>query len=199
LSCGLNPIRRIERYRQAKILAGDMEGILSRVRSRLEDQRLVYGMLISEGNTLDSMLVSTVRIFDRYPSDSTVYVLVEKLRRFVVGNGGHATGYPMLNVTSQLDGTYKAEVGLPTDKEMKDDGDIRWRRLIRVVFLEADVRGGDATVREAERQMANYISDYQRTVMAISYQSLITERMKEPDTTKWMTRLYVPVFPHTMD
>jgi hypothetical protein len=199
LSCDLNPIRRIERYRQAKILGGDMEGILSRVRSRLEDQRLVYGMLISEGNTLDSMLVSTVRIFDRYPSDSTVYVLVEKLRRFVIKNGGHETGFPMLNVTNQLGGTFKVEVGLPTGKEMKDDGDIRWRRLIRVVFLEADVRGGDATVREAERQMANYISDYQRTVMAIPYQSLITERMKEPDTTKWVTRLYVPVFPHTMD
>jgi hypothetical protein len=31
--------------------------------------------------------------------------------------------------------------------------------------------------------------------MAIPYQSLVTDRMKEPDTMKWLTRLYVPVFP----
>jgi hypothetical protein len=190
---------RIERYRQAKILAGDMEGVLSRLGSRLEDQRLIYGMVITEGNTLDSMLVSTVRTLDRYPSDSAVYALVEKLRHFIVRNGGHETGYPMLNVTNQLGGAFKVEVGLPTDKDMKDDGDVRWRRLIRVVFLEADVRGGDGTVREAERQMANYISDFHRTVMAIPYQSLITDRIKEPDTTKWITRFYVPVYPHAMD
>jgi hypothetical protein len=200
LSSGLNPMKRIERYRRAEKLATDMKEMLSRLGSRLEDQRLVYGMEITQGNTsTDSVLVSTEKIFDLYPSDSAVYVLVEKLRRFVVRNGGHETGHPMLNVTNQLLGAFKVEVGLPTDKFMKGDGDIRWKRLVRVQFLEADVRGGDSTVREAMRQMANYISDYQRTVMAIPYQSLITDRMKEPDTTKWMTRLYVPIYPQFKD
>jgi hypothetical protein len=196
LSSGVNPIRRIERYRQAKNLAADMAGILGRLGSRLEDQRLMYGMAITEGNTTDSMLVSTVQIFDRYPSDSAVYRLLGKLRQFIARNGGHEGGYPMLNVTNQLGGMYKAEIGLPTDREMKDEGDIRWRRLIRVVFLVSEVQGGDSTVREAVAQMGNYISDYQRTVMAIPYQSLITDRMKESDTSKWITRLYVPVYPH---
>ncbi len=198
LSSGLNPIRRIERYRQAKKLAADMEGVLSRLGSRLEDQRLVYGMVITEGNTEDSALVSTEQTFDRYPSDSVIYGLIGKLRKYVGRNGGHETGYPMLNVTTELQGNCKVEVGLPIGGFMDGTGDIRWRQLIRVVFLEADVQGGDFTVRKAVSQMANYISDYQRTVMAIPYQSLITDRMKERDTTKWVTRLYVPVFPHKL-
>lgn len=196
LPSGVNPVRRIERYRQAKKLEAEMAGVLSRLGSRLEDQRLMYGMSIVEGNTTDSMLVSTVQIFDRYPSDSAVYGLVYKLRRFIGRNGGHEGGYPMLNVTSQLGGMYKVEVGLPTDRVMKDEGDIRWRRLIRVVFLVSEVRGGDSTIREAVTQMGNYISDYQRTVMAIPYQSLVTDRMKEADTTRWVTKLFVPVYPH---
>jgi hypothetical protein len=195
-SSGLNPIRRIERYRQAKKLGADMQRLLSRLGSRLEDQRLVYGMVVTEGNTQDSALVSTVRTFDQYPSDSVIYGLIGKLRQFVGRNGGHETGYPMLNVTRELQGTFRVEVGLPIDGDMDGKGDIHWRRLIRVVFLEADVRGGDYTVRMAVGQMANYISDYQRTIMAIPYQSLITDRMKERDSTKWVTRLYVPVFPH---
>jgi hypothetical protein len=198
LSSGLNPIRRIERYRQAKKLGAKMEGVLSRLGSRLEDQRLVYGMVITEGNTQDSALVSTEKTFDRYPSDSVIYGLIGKLRQYAGRNGGHETGYPMLNVTKELNGMCKVEVGLPIDEEMNGKGDIRWRRLIRVVFLEADVRGGDRTVTNAVSQMANYISDYQRTIMAIPYQSLITDRMKERDTTKWVTRLYVPVFPHKL-
>lgn len=197
LSSGLNPIGRIERYRRAKSLGSDMQGILAGLGSRLEDQRLVYGMEITEGNTTDSALVSTVRTFDHYPSDSVIYSLIGKLQQFVERNGGHETGYPMLNVTGELRGEYKVEVGLPIDGFMAGKGDINWRRLIRVVFLEADVRGGDRTVRKAVSQMANYISDYQRTVMAIPYQSLVTDRMQERDTTKWVTRLYVPVYPVT--
>jgi hypothetical protein len=199
LPSSVNPFLRIERYRQAKKLEADMAEVLSRLGSRLEDQRLMYGMSIVEGNTTDSMLVSTVQIFDRYPSDSAVYGLVYKLRRFIARNGGHESGSPMLNVTNQLGGMYKAEIGLPTDREMKDEGDIRWRRLIRVVFLVSEVRGGDSRIREAVTQMGNYISDYQRTVMAIPYQSLVTDRMKEADTTRWVTKLYVPVYPHNYE
>jgi hypothetical protein len=29
--------------------------------------------------------------------------------------------------------------------------------------------------------------------MAIPFQSLITDRVKEPDTAKWITKLYAPV------
>jgi hypothetical protein len=198
LSSGLNPIRRIGRYRQAKRLAADMEKMLSRLGSRLEDQRRVYGMVIKEskGNSTDSMLVSIQRVFGRYPSDSAVYALVGILRQFVLRNGGQEAGPPMLNVTTEVRGGFKAEVGLPTDKIIADKGDIRWRELIRVQFLEAEVRGGDYTIRDAVRQMGNYISDYQRTVMGLPYQSLMTDRIKETDTTKWVTRLFVPVFPH---
>jgi len=35
--------------------------------------------------------------------------------------------------------------------------------------------------------------DYQRAIIAIPFQMLITDRTKETDSTKWITRLYYPV------
>jgi hypothetical protein len=59
--------------------------------------------------------------------------------------------------------------------------------------LRAEVKGGNATVEEALHQMKIFISDYQKTAMAIPFESLVTDRSKEPDTSKWITRIYTPV------
>jgi hypothetical protein len=37
------------------------------------------------------------------------------------------------------------------------------------------------------------MSDYQQTAMAIPFESLVTDRSREPDTLKWITNIYVPV------
>jgi hypothetical protein len=42
--------------------------------------------------------------------------------------------------------------------------------------------------------MKNYVEDNKKTSPAIPYQSLITNRLTETDTTKWVTKLYYPVF-----
>jgi hypothetical protein len=44
--------------------------------------------------------------------------------------------------------------------------------------------------------MNNYISDYGRTIVAIPFASLITDRRLEPDSAKWVTRIYWPLIPH---
>ena len=190
----LNLVSRLRLDGEVKWIQAVGSVFLNRLKSNLEDQQKVYGLSIRETSTADSMLVERQQVFEQYPSDSAIYVLVGKLQQFVRSHGGHETGYPMFNVTERVGGTLEVRVALPTDKEMKSDRDVVWRQLIHGKYLEADVRGGDGAVRTAMRQMRNYISDYQRTMMAIPFQSLVTDRRMEIDTTKWLTKIYFPIF-----
>jgi hypothetical protein len=61
-------------------------------------------------------------------------------------------------------------------------------------FLAAQVLGGEGTVRNALTSMQDFISDNGKTSMAIPFSYLITNRMDEPDTSKWITQVYMPVY-----
>jgi hypothetical protein len=56
------------------------------------------------------------------------------------------------------------------------------------------VRGGIGTVNLALQQFQLYIQDYRRTLMALPFQQLITDRVAEPDTARWITDIYIPLF-----
>jgi hypothetical protein len=60
-------------------------------------------------------------------------------------------------------------------------------------ILITEIKGGSASIDKAFKEMENYVSDYRRTPPAIPFQSLVTDRMKEPDTSKWITRIFYPV------
>jgi hypothetical protein len=60
-------------------------------------------------------------------------------------------------------------------------------------MLVTEVKGGQIEVNKASVQLLNYISDYNRTAPAIPFESLVTDRRKEPDSSKWITRIYYPV------
>jgi len=79
------------------------------------------------------------------------------------------------------------------NKELAGNGKIFFSRFVPWKVLTAEVRGGIWTVKEAMHQMDIYIADYQKTAMAIPFQSLVTNRMEEPDTLKWITGIYTPV------
>ena len=61
-------------------------------------------------------------------------------------------------------------------------------------ILTGEVKGGVYVVTQAEQELKNFVTDFRRMSPAIPYQSLITNRMQETDTAKWITRLYYPIF-----
>jgi hypothetical protein len=141
----------------------------------------------------DSLIVEKTRFLAVNPTTADIYADVRKVRSYILAHGGRVTGYPKVNVTKRKDG-YLLRVALPTDAHIPGSGDIKMNELYQGRHLETEVRGGDATINEAMKQMSNYISDYQRTVIAVPFLSLVTDRMAEPDSTKWITRIYYPVF-----
>ena len=194
LSAGEGPIQRLRQYLFAHKLKGSMNGVLSKLRPFLEDERNIYGMNIGEASTKDTFLVATKAFLPGYPSTPDIYRLLGELREYIVREGAVENGYPMANVTKLSDSGFQLMAAIPVDRPLRDKGAIFYRRLVPGKFLAAEVKGGDRSVRAGFDRLQEYVSDHQRTVMAIPFQVIVTDRMKEPDTTRWVTRWYCPVF-----
>jgi hypothetical protein len=85
-------------------------------------------------------------------------------------------------------------VGIPVNKVLNESGDIVLKRMVLGNILEAEVQGGTFRVNQAAKQLEHYVSDYKYSSPAIPFQQLVTNRLQEPDSSRWITRLYYPVF-----
>ena len=98
-----------------------------------------------------------------------------------------------MNVRQLDDGSFESQVAIPTNRFLANDGKIESRRMVPGNFITAEIHGGPYTVNEAINQMNYFISEYNKAQIANPFQLLVTNRLSESDTSKWITRLYVPV------
>jgi hypothetical protein len=196
-TASLNPLKRIGQYQEAKRLKGDMGVILDSLKCFVEDRRKLYGVDIVEQMPKDSFLLETNRIVKGYPGTAEIYGIVKKLESFASGHGGERTGDPMMNIDSLEEGQYRLKVAIPVSKQFQNAGGISFRKLVKVkgTFLETDVYGGPGAIKTAMGRINNYLTDCDRIVVALPFLSLATDRSSEPDSTKWLTRIYYPVIP----
>ena len=89
---------------------------------------------------------------------------------------------------------YKIMVAIPINKIVPTTEKFLLKRMVPGKILVTEVKGGAYTADVALRQLTLYMEDNRLISPAIPFQSLITERIKEADTTKWMTKIYFPVF-----
>jgi hypothetical protein len=154
----------------------------------------IYGFTIRQEPVVDSILVSTFAMSKGYPSTAFIYNLLDQLKDYIKNQSAKETGYPMLNINTEDSINYLTRVAIPVDKELKSSGNISYKRMLgRGEILVAEVKGGPGLINNAFYQMKNYVNDYQRVAPAIPFLSLVTDRMNEPDTSKWITRIYYPV------
>jgi len=190
---GMDPIRKISRYLEAGRIAKDMDTLLGHAAGYLGKMENIYGISIRESSTKDTLLVFEESHFIASPTNAEIYGLIGAVKNHILRAGGTQTGYPMVNVSGGDTG-YRVRVAVPTDRHIPDKGPLHFMRLIPGNYLVTDVTGGPAMVQRAIAALQEYIRDYQRTVMAIPFQSLITDRSAEPDTARWKTRIYYPIF-----
>ncbi len=196
LEAGMNPFVRVQRYWEAKAIATNLDSILSALGIFLGDNKNIYGVSIMEGTTPDSTLVVMRSVYSHYPTTADVYALLDKEKTYVAGAGARPSeGYPMMNVTPANDrqDSFRLMVALPIDRRVPGTEDIRFLRLVPGHYLIADVDGGERAIARALAGMQNYIRDYQRSIMAVPFQSMITNRSVQLDTNLWKTRIYYPI------
>ena len=188
-----NPFERIEKYVHAKQINNNLGGLVAALKNFLGEQKNVYGINIRREVVTDTLVTMKMLLVAEAPSTVVIYDAIKELQDYIQKNGAHETNPPMVNIERQADSTFRFMIAVPIDREIPSNERIGFRRLIPGYILVADVQGGPSTISNAFNEMGNYISDYSRSPVAIPFQSLITNRMVEQDTSKWRTRIYFPI------
>lgn len=189
-----NPIKRIQQYFSLKSLRTDLKNFLVAVKPYFEKEENIYGMKIEQQKVKDSSLISMKQTFDRYPTTEDIYQMVNTLKTYVQNKKGEQTNPPMLNVFPVTETSYEVMVAIPTKWDLPEEGNFKLKKMVLGNILVGEVRGGLTTVMNAEKQMTNYVFDYGKASPAIPFQSLVTDRSVETDSSKWITRLNYPIF-----
>ncbi len=193
-STSYSPVTRVTAWLQAKRLKNDFLQILDTLSRYYAVVRNLYGYDIRESTVVDSNFIFTSRETDSYPNTGFIYTLIDKLRDFLKQNNAAADNAPMLNITQTDNSRYLVKVALPVNRKLNSTQDISYKWMPRGGnMLITEVKGDNREIEKAFRQVQLYISDHNRVPPAIPYQSLITDRRAETDSTRWITKIYYPV------
>ncbi|HEV3252438.1 MAG TPA: GyrI-like domain-containing protein [Puia sp.] len=190
---GLNPVKRLLDYRRAVEISNNLADLLERLRGFLEKKENIYSISIEQTQVKDTLLVTAKNISQKSSSMPLVYGLIKNLRDYISSQGAEETNYPMLNIMA-LDSThFETLVAIPVNKELKGNGTISPKRMVPGNILVTEVRGGNYSINHAMGLLENYIDDYQKSRIAIPFESMVTDRSSETDTSQWVTKIYYPI------
>jgi hypothetical protein len=190
----VNPFRRIPVYSNSKKLESGFDDILKAIGHTYATIPALYDFDIRKEKVVDSILVSTSGEVKGKPTIAQVYALIDELKAYIKKNDATETGYPMQNIYTSDSVNYLIRVAIPVNKRLPDSGKFRYKWMLGGGnILITEVKGGQSRIDQAYAQIHNYVADFQRIAPAISFESLVTDRRVEPDTAKWITRIYYPV------
>jgi effector-binding domain-containing protein len=191
----INPFIRIQQYLEAINIKKNVAALLDSLKSFSENKQKVYGFPIHHTTLKDTALVAIKAVTPVYPSTTFIYNIVAELRAYIKSHNGKEANYPMLNVTKRDDFHYEVIIAVPTNKPLIGNQRIVSKRMIiyKDKLLTADVNGGPENIMRAHQALNDYMSDYNLISPVIKWESLITDRSKEKDSTKWVTKICIPI------
>lgn len=188
-----NFFKRIQQYFQTRKIENNIAGIFEKLQDFLNDGENIYGLNIQIEKVKDTLLLATRMITTAYPTKEQYYSLIQTLKDHIARNGALETNYPMLNIM-RLGDKMETMVAIPVNKEIPVTGNIEVKRMVMGNIVSAQVKGGINSINEGIQQVENFVYENGLKSPALPFQSLVTNRMQEQDSTKWITKLYYPVF-----
>lgn len=188
-----NPIKKISNYFESRQIAGMAETILKHLKTFAEKEENLYGFTVRQEKVKDSSFVATRFETVGYPEPERLYGAIDTLRRYIASQEAKEVGLPILNAQPAGNGQYQVMVALPVSSVLKGTGVIQPKRMVLGRILVTEIKGGPHTLQKAMQNFEQYLIDHRLTSPAIPFESLITNRLQEQDTSKWVTRLYFPV------
>lgn len=189
-----NPITRLLNYYKAVSIKKDITKILEQFGSFVVKEENIYGIKIKRTIVKDTLLLTTNKSMNHYPSVSETYEIVNALEDFAKTNSATKTNSPMLNVIETYKGDFNVTVALPVDKSIETKAGFFVNKMFPGNILEAEIKGERKIIDNGFLQMKNYMKDFKLTAPAMPFEMMITDRSIEKDSTKWVTKLYYPIF-----
>jgi hypothetical protein len=195
LESSKNPFTRWMQYFNARGIKKIVNALTDSLRNYMDKPENVYGFSVKEIKVTDSVLISTRSTFDHYPDEKEVDNMIQLLRKYISSQKAVEKNYPMLNVHFNGTNKYETMVAIATERLLPAIGNFSPKLVLKGGnVLEAEFTGGPAGIKKAFEEFENYRLENGFSSPAIPYQLLITDRLKENDTTKWITKIYYPVF-----
>lgn len=194
VDAGNSPFGRISNYRKAVAFKKEMDTMLEGIKNFTSNDDNIYGLHIYESGTQDTFVITTKTAMDHYPSTGEIYNLINELKTYCAKFGTTTVNHPMYNVTKINADSMRLMVGLPLNKAVPQTSNVSLVKMVQGRFLVTEVKGGEATVQHALTQLQYYFPEHNRTSMAIPFTYLITDRIAQPDTLQWISKIYAPVY-----
>lgn len=191
---GLNPVKKVMQYLEAKKIKSFMNQALQHLGNYLRKPENVYGIKIKRGTVKDTLLLTREKTFIKYPTTAEIYNIIQSIKYRISAAGLQQTNFPMLNVHRTYKENYQVTVSLPVNKLTDPGNGITLKRMVAGNILIAEITGGKKLIEEGFNQLNLYLQDFKLVSPAMPYEQLVTNRLSEPDSSKWKTRLYYPIF-----
>lgn len=189
-----NPVSRLLLFMKARSIKKDMYEFMGAMQQKFETTQAIYGIDISKQRVTDSSLIAVRKSFTGMPITKDIYQMIESADNYIRQQGGTVVNPPMLNIYTEDSLHYEAMVALPVNKDLPATATFMLKKMVLGNILMAEVTGDVHAVNKAQQELNNFVQDLQKVAPAIPYQSLVTNRLTKPDSSKWVTRLYYPVF-----
>lgn len=189
-----NPIVRLQQYCHAHAMKKNIRDVLMQFSNFINNPERLYGLQINRTKVIDTLIATSKKVVSTYPVANEYYKMIEYLQQYVAAFDAQATNYPMLNISPIGKNEFGVMVGLPVNKPIPESNHIQLKRMIPGNILVAEITGGLNRIEAAKQEMINYLDDNNLRQPAIPYQQLITNRKAEPDSTRWVTKLYFPIY-----
>ena len=141
---------------------------------------------------VDRPLLSKRVVMDKVPTAKDAYDLIESVREYAKQQGDSATGNAMKYISKIDTSHYELMVAIPTAKMLKSNKDFVAKGLVGGNPIATEIKGGEGTISNAWNAIRQYKDDYKLSSPAIPFELMITDRSKEPDTSKWVTKIIYP-------
>jgi hypothetical protein len=189
---GSNPVQKIQQLLQSSAVKNEIGKIWKQMLDFLKKEENIYGLTIRHEVVTDTLLLTSKHTSTAYPGPELYYAMITKIREFMQKKGVAETNYPMLHIEKLKNG-YETMVAVPVNKHIEGNGKIELKKMVKGKLLTTEVKGGPGMIDESFRQIEFYMLEKKLLSPAIPFQSLVTDRTVEADTTQWVTRLNYPV------
>ncbi|TWR29440.1 GyrI-like domain-containing protein [Mucilaginibacter pallidiroseus] len=191
----INPFKRIKEFTEIKSRQPELDTILARFKKFMHQNNKVYGIDVSLEKIKISVMIAGNTVTTGYPSAQAIYKLADELQKQATAQGAKVTGQPLLNADQSGPDSYRVMVALPINKVIKPGaGQVINKMVLGGNLLTASVYGGPKTIYNAFRQLRNYQKDHGLISPAMPYEELQTNRLTQPDSGKWVTKICSPIY-----
>lgn len=190
----LNPFTRVSEFMHIKSEQNDMDSLLNVFKQFIQKDINVYGLPIKIDKVKDGIMLATNSVSTTPPTVETVYAMAAGLRKQIAAQNAAETNKPMLNITKADDNEYHIMVAIPINKVITPAANsVINKMVVGGNIMTTEVKGGRNTIDNAFWQMRAFQKDYKLTSVAMPFELMVTDRIAQPDTAKWVTKLYWPI------